>query len=192
VRPSGPSNSGKRADHTAQAKEDRTEGGSLSYQTLLVDSTPCPPSCFTSPMDSATCRIPCGYGRGRCQGWEEHGCTGPRIERGKGTVMNTFTTLVSRLGRRVARVLVTGPVPSVILVGVVALAGFGAKAVTTGSEHPDQHRAPSLGMRRPQLQHRGARAHHAPLLLQSAFVAPLVRSSTGTPSTVRSRSTRAR
>ena len=48
--------------------------------------------------------------------------------------MNTFTTLVSRLGRRVARVLVTGPVPSVILVGVVALAGFSAKTLTTGAD----------------------------------------------------------
>jgi hypothetical protein len=48
--------------------------------------------------------------------------------------MSTRTTLVSRMGLHVARWLVAGPVPSIILAGVLALAGYSAEAFNAASE----------------------------------------------------------
>jgi hypothetical protein len=54
-------------------------------------------------------------------------------------VMNVRTSLVSRLGSHVARWLVIGPVPSLILVGVLAVAGLSAEVLNTPStRHPQQ------------------------------------------------------
>ena len=60
--------------------------------------------------------------------------------------MSTHTTLASRIGSRVARWLVMGPMPSLVLIGSVAVAGFSAKALTAASASHGRPLTPASGV----------------------------------------------
>lgn len=59
--------------------------------------------------------------------------------------MSTHTTLASRIRLRGARLLVTGPVPSLIVIAAVAGAGLSASALQAGSDQQGQQLAPYAG-----------------------------------------------
>lgn len=77
-------------------------------------------------------------------------CEGtPDMHPGKGMTMCARTTLLARFGRSFARLSEARPMASLILVGVLALAGFSAMAVTGVTASHGLQLAPSPASWRP-------------------------------------------